>query len=229
MKRLLIAVSSATLLASPLFAGAQAKNFEGFSAQIGAGFAQVTPTSSGGTITPYPATSYTTSADNLNTPLLFLGLAYDYALNDKWLLGVGASYAPTNSYTANQSVTISSAIPQLNATKTGRYWFNNAYSVYVKPSYVLDEQSNVYGKLGYTGLTSNGDSASIKLTGWMAAAGYTRNIDKNLYGFAEVAYAKYGDAALPTDYFAASIPNAVNNGTIAASAIEIKFGIGYKF
>jgi hypothetical protein len=64
----------------------------------------------------------------------------------------------------------------------------------------------------------------------MFAAGYTRNFDNNLYGFAELAYAKYGDADIPTNYFAAKLgSSAVNNGTIAASAMEIKFGIGYKF
>jgi opacity protein-like surface antigen len=64
----------------------------------------------------------------------------------------------------------------------------------------------------------------------MFAAGYTRNFDKNLYGFVEVAYAKYGDGDLPTNYFASTIAStAVNNGTVAASAMEIKLGVGYKF
>ena len=78
-------------------------------------------------------------------------------------------------------------------------------------------------------MTSNGDTASVKLNGWMVAAGYSRNFDKNLYGFGDLAYANYGDASLPTDYFAASLPSAVNNGTISAKAIEVKVGLGYKF
>jgi opacity protein-like surface antigen len=100
MKRLIIATVSAALLASPIFASAQAKNFEGFKAELGAGYAQVKPTSSGGTITPYNFT-YTAAADNLNTPLFFLGLGYDYAVSDSWLVGVGGSYAPFNSNTGN--------------------------------------------------------------------------------------------------------------------------------
>ena len=222
MKRLLIATASAALLASPIFASAQAKNFEGFKAELGAGYAQVKPSSSGGTISPYGLT-YTAAADNLNTPLFFLGLGYDYAINDSWLIGVGGTYAPFNSNTGNQSVTIA------GSSTSGRYWFNKAYSLFVKPSYVLDKDSTVYGKVGYTGLSSNGDTATVDLKGMMFAAGYSRNFDKNLYGFAEVAYAKYGDSDLPTNYFASKLPNAVNNGTISASAMEIKFGIGYKF
>lgn len=228
MKRLLIATASAALLASPIFASAQAKNFEGFKAELGAGLAQVKPTASGGTITGASAftTSYTTSADNLNTPLFFLGLGYDYAINDSWLIGVGGTYAPFNSKTGDQSLTLN----PLGKTIPGRYWFNNAYSLFVKPSYVLDKDSTVYGKVGYTGLSTNGDTASVNLKGMMFAAGYTRNFDKNLYGFAEVAYAKYGDGDLPTNYFAASLAStAVNTGTVSASAMEIKFGIGYKF
>jgi len=227
MKHLITASVGAALLASPIFASAQAKNFEGFKAELGAGYAQVKPSSSGGTISPYY--TYTGAADNLNTPLFFLGLGYDYAVNDSWLIGVGGSYAPFNSNTGNQSVTITS--PQGTAAPVpGRYWFNNAYSLFVKPSYVLDKDSTVYGKIGYTGLTSNSDSSSTNLKGMMFAAGYTRNFDNNLYGFAELAYAKYGDADIPTNYFAAKLgSSAVNNGTIAASAMEIKFGIGYKF
>jgi len=228
MKHLITASVGAALLASPIFASAQAKNFEGFKAELGAGYAQVKPSSSGGTIsgTPY-ATSYTAAADNLNTPLFFLGLGYDYAINDSWLVGVGGTYAPFNSNTGNQTVTLSAPA---NTVISGRYWFNNAYSLFVKPSYVLDKDSTVYGKVGYTGLTSNGDTASINLKGMMFAAGYSRNFDKNLYGFAEVAYAKYGDGDLPTNYFnKAPLTGAVNNGTISASAMEIKFGIGYKF
>jgi len=227
MKRLFIATLGTVLMASPLFVAAQAKNFEGFKAELGAGYAQVKPTASGGTISGASAytTSYTTAADNLNTPLFFLGLGYDYAINDSWLIGVGGTYAPFNSNTGNQSITTPAA-----GTVSGRYWFNNAYSLFVKPSYVLDKDSTVYGKVGYTGLRSNGDTATVNLTGMMFAAGYTRNFDKNLYGFAEVAYAKYGDGSLPTNYFATSVKtDAVNNGTISASAMEINFGIGYKF
>jgi hypothetical protein len=225
MKHLITATVGAALLASPIFASAQAKNFEGFKAELGAGYAQVKPSASGGTITPYQST-YTTAADNLNTPLFFLGLGYDYAINDSWLIGVGGTYAPFNSNTGNQSITISGGV---NSIKSGRYWFNNAYSLFVKPSYVLDKDSTVYGKVGYTGLTSNGDTASVNLKGMMFAAGYSRNFDNNLYGFAEVAYAKYGDGDIPTNYFASALPNAINNGTVTASAMEIKFGIGYKF
>jgi hypothetical protein len=227
MKRLFTATLGTVLMASPLFVAAQAKNFEGFKAELGAGYAQVKPTSSGGTISPYY--TYTAAADNLSTPLFFLGLGYDYAINDSWLVGVGGTYAPFNSNTGNQSVTVTSPLGT-GAPTAGRYWFNNAYSLFVKPSYVLDKDSTVYGKVGYTGLSSNGDTAKVNLKGMMFAAGYSRNFDKNLYGFAEVAYAKYGDADLPTDYFAAKLGStAVNNGTIAASAMEIKFGIGYKF
>ena len=228
MKRLCIATLGTVLMASPLFVAAQAKNFEGFKAELGGGYAQVKPTASGGTISGASAstTSYTTAADNLNTPLFFLGLGYDYAINDSWLIGVGGTYAPFNSKTGDQSLTVN----PLGKTTPGRYWFNNAFSLFVKPSYVLDKDSTVYGKVGYTGLRTNGDSASVNLKGMMFAAGYSRNFDKNLYGFVEVAYAKYGDGDLPTNYFASTIAStAVNNGTVAASAMEIKFGVGYKF
>jgi hypothetical protein len=228
MKRLFIATLGTVLMASPLFVAAQAKNFEGFKAELGAGYAQVKPTASGGTISGASAftTSYTTAADNLNTPLFFLGLGYDYVINDSWLIGVGGTYAPFNSKTGDQSLTVN----PLGRTTPGRYWFNNAFSLFVKPSYVLDKDSTVYGKVGYTGLSTNGDSASVNLKGMMFAAGYSRNFDKNLYGFVEVAYAKYGDGDLPTNYFASTIAStAVNNGTVAASAMEIKFGVGYKF
>jgi hypothetical protein len=230
MKSLIIATASAALLASPMFASAQAKNFEGFKAELGAGYAQVKGNASGGTITPvYYASSYTGAADNLNTPLFFLGLGYDYAINDSWLIGVGGTYAPFNSNTGNQTITFSPYSPSGPSGAnpvTARFWFNNAYSLFVKPSYVLDKDSTVYGKVGYTGLTSNSDKSSTALTGMMFAAGYSRNFDKNLYGFAELAYAKYGDSSIPTNYFS---PSLVNNGTISASAMEIKFGIGYKF
>jgi outer membrane immunogenic protein len=224
MKKLLLAASATALMVSPLFVSAQAKNFEGFKAEVGAGYAQVKPSGSGGNISPYSLT-YTTASDNLNTPLFFLGLGYDFAINDSWLIGIGGSYAPFNSNTGNQSVTIPGVV-----TTTGRYWFNNAYALFLKPSYVIDKDSTVYGKIGYTGLTSNGDTAKVNLTGMMFAAGYSRNFDKNLYGFAEISYAKYGDASLPTDYFVSpKLPLAVNDGTINASAMEIKFGLGYKF
>jgi len=221
MKRLLIATASAALLASPIFASAQAKNFEGFFAEAGLGYGNFSSDFSGGKVSVYP---YTVSADTVKSIIGVIGGGYNFALTNEFVLGVGGSYSPSRS--ASAPSTITSAI--VGGSTTGSGAVQNIYSLYVSPGYAISQDSLVYAKVGYTGATAvfSGTYPNVNLNGYVLGLGFKKTFDKNLYGFVEGKYASFGSKDLDPNAFS---PAVTNTGSMSAKGMDIVLGVGYKF
>jgi len=221
MKRLLIATASAALLASPIFASAQAKNFEGFFAEAGLGYGNFSSDFSGGKVSVYP---YTVSADTVKSIIGVIGGGYNFALTNEFVLGIGGSYSPSRS--ASAPSTITSAI--VGGSITGSGAVQNIYSLYVSPGYAISQDSLVYAKVGYTGSTAvfSGTYPNVNLNGYVLGLGFKKTFDKNLYGFVEGKYASFGSKDLDPNAFSSAV---TNTGSMSAKGMDILIGVGYKF
>jgi hypothetical protein len=228
MKRLLIVTASAALLASPIFASAQAKNFEGFFAEAGLGYGTFNGSFSGGNVSlanGTPLGSYSVSADTIKSIIGVVGAGYNFALSNEFVLGVGGSYSPSRSASAPSTVTVP---PVLGGTINASGAVQNIYSLYLSPGYAISQDSLVYAKVGYTGATAvfSGATPNLNLNGYVLGLGFKKTFDKNLYGFVEGKYASFGSKDLDPNALNASI---TNTGSMSAKGMDIVLGVGYKF
>jgi hypothetical protein len=232
MKRLIIASASLALLASPYFASAQAKNFEGFFAEAGLGYGTFNGSLSGGNLSATSSGaalgSYTANADTVKSIIGVIGGGYNFALTNEFVLGVGGSYSPSRSASAPSTTVITSPFPTLAGTLTGAGAVQNIYSIYLSPGYAISQDSLVYAKVGYTGATAvfSGNPPNVNLNGYVLGLGFKKSFDKNLYGFVEGKYASFGSKDLDTKSLDPSI---TNTGSMSAKGMDIVVGVGYKF
>jgi hypothetical protein len=228
MKRIFVATIGAALIASPLFASAQAKNFEGFFAEAGLGYGTFNGSFSGGNLSTTGGTAlgpYSVDANTVKSIIGVIGGGYNFALTNEFVLGLGGSYSPSRSASATSTITVPAA---LGSTITGAGAVGNIYSIYLSPGYALSQDSLVYGKVGYTGATavSSGSIPNVNLNGYVLGLGFKKTFDKNLYGFIEGKYASFGSKDLEPNALNSSV---TNTGSMSAKGMDILVGVGYKF
>jgi hypothetical protein len=228
MKRIFVATIGAALMASPLFASAQAKNFEGFFAEAGLGYGTFNGSFSGGNLSTSggtPLGAYSVDANTIKSILGVIGGGYNFALTNEFVLGVGGSYSPSRSASASSTVTVPAS---LGSTITAAGAVGNIYSIYLSPGYAISQDSLIYGKVGYTGATAvfSGSVPNVNLNGYVLGLGFKKTIDKNLYGFVEGKYASFGSKDLEPNALSSSI---TNTGSMSAKGMDILVGVGYKF
>jgi opacity protein-like surface antigen len=215
MKKQLLVAAATTVLAGSAMAQSA---FEGPYAQIGIGYESVSPSFSGGTVaaTPTTRTAYSVSADNSNGFTGNVGLGYNFALSEGFLLGIGAEYSPLESSSANYTL----RVPAVAYTEKGNYKKTNSYNIFLAPGFVIDKDKLAYVKVGYTGMSIKSGGDTTNFTGMSAGLGYKQMISGSLYGFAEVNYAKYDNQ---------NLTGTGVTGTQNASITNALVGIGYKF
>jgi hypothetical protein len=233
MKNTLIKLAAVATLGAPLAVFAQSKSFKGFYGEAGLGYGSLSSSFSGGNIngTGY-SLPYSLTADNVKTIIGTVAVGYNFPLSNEYLLGLGVSYNPSRSASATTggNINASSVGGQAINPITGTVAVQNVYSVYIKPSYVLDKDSLIYAKLGYTGATAvpGGTTQNISLSGYLFGLGYSKSISSNLYFFGEAKYATFGSSNVVLD--TTGITGATGNtGTVSASGYDAIVGIGYKF
>jgi len=228
MKRLIIASASLALLASPYFASAQAKNFEGFFAEAGLGYGTFNGSLSGGNLSSGSTSlgAYSVDANTIKSFLGVIGGGYSFALTNEFVLGVGGSYSPSRSASASSTINLPAALG--GGTSTGAGAVQNIYSLYLSPGFAISQDSLVYGKVGYTGATAvfSGATPNLNLNGYVLGLGFKKSFDKNLYGFVEGKYASFGSKDLDTN---ALSPSITNTGSMSAKGMDVIVGVGYKF
>jgi opacity protein-like surface antigen len=203
----------------PALAFAQAKEFEGFNVELGVGYGQFSPSNINGLVGNAP---YSAVPGKINTFLGVLGAGYNYAISNDFLLGVGATYFPSRSASASGTAQITGIG---NSQTSGQV--ENVYSVYLKPAMVIDKESLVYAKIGYTGATAvNDGTTKTSLNGYLVGLGYQRNFNNHFYMFGEGKYASYGSKDIDSH---AVTPSAINTGSLSANAWDMIVGVGYKF
>ena len=227
MKRIFVATIGAALIASPFFASAQAKNFEGFFAEAGLGYGTFNGSFSGGNLSSGSTAlgAYSVDANTIKSILGVIGGGYNFALTNEVVLGVGGSYSPSRSASATSTLTLPAA---LGGSSTASGAVQNIYSIYLSPGYAISQDSLVYGKVGYTGATAvfSGSPPNVNLNGYVLGLGFKKTFDKNMYGFIEGKYASFGSKDLDSNALSSAI---TNTGSMSAKGMDIVVGVGYKF
>jgi hypothetical protein len=156
MRKLLMAAAVGAACLTPL-AQAQTRNFEGFGIGLGATLTNTT--------TEYVQGGSLSATDNDTHALL--QLQYNAAVNDVWVLGLGAILSGGD----------------LNAGSIAHnlYKMKNTYSLYVAPGYVLNGDWMGYGKLAYLNTDlrdASGNSFNFD-SGWGYGVGLQALFGKN--------------------------------------------------
>ena len=227
MKKILLAVLCAT--STTTFA--DSKVFEGLSIDLSAGY-QKTERDSSSTVTQIAdgvtsvAAEPMTSVDDSNTNII-LGAAYNFALNNSYLLGVGFDYDFAEHNIGN---------PIINGDPTDtsvNFELSNAMSLYLKPQLMITEKSQVYAKLAY--IRADVDSTepskatfvssdSESIDGYSIGAGYANMIAGNVSLFVEANYFNYGEEDARVNY-----TDQILSTPTDIDGYNAKIGIAYTF
>ena len=227
-QKLLVA---AVLVASSFAVSAQS-SFEGFYGQVGVGYSSSKPSAGTTTLTPPAGSSpssyaMSTSVSTANSFNGAVSAGYTFLVQPKFTLGLGVDYMPVAGQSANYSVSNSNLSP---STISSTYKQNSLYNVYIAPGFVIDKDSLVYAKLGYSGTQIKfGNGGSTNYTGYLVGLGYKQIITGGLYGFGELNYTSYGNQTSSiTGPWASGGTYGISN-TNNAQALNARLGIGYKF
>lgn len=225
----LLVLAGVTTLSS-MQVSAQSKSFEGAYGQIGIGYESVTPSLTNYNIA-YGGSSYPfgTSANNANSFTGTATVGYTFAVNQQFLLGIGAEYSPFAGQSASYTLTNPNIIP---STYSSSYKKNNSYNIFISPGTPIGADGLLYGKVGYTGaqIKDNSDGSTANYTGYSLGLGYKQYITGNIYGFAEGNYFSYGNKSQSNPgNFTSGGGSYVLSGTTSANAYNLIVGIGYKF
>jgi len=239
-----LALAITSIAASSAMAqSAKANAWEGFYGQVGVGFGIFTPSLSNGSAkypAPYsaiPASVSPSNVNNVNTGLMNLAAGYNFAINESYILGIGATYYPGASSSATGVMNVNQttgnpAYNALNSSTTATYNVKNLYSIVLTPGYVIDKDRLAYAKVGYTGATIGISSPIIaynttNLTGYTLGLGYKQILTGSIYAFGEFNYAVYGNSSVN----AITSSNGVLISGLSAKGIgtDILVGLGYRF
>lgn len=231
-KFLLISALAATLASPAVFA--QAKNFEGIGLQISTGYQNNEIKTSNSNINGYSVINGTDVIGAQNVSKggmpLNLGLGYNLALTDRFMLGAMVEYNPLSMDLGSGSITFNG-----NPVTDGGYKgkLQNQVSLSLLPGYAFTDSAMGYLKLGWINATaklepSDGSSSLSKnANGFLVGLGGRYLFTKNVYGFAEANYATYAGVNANT-----SLGNN-SSDTIGAkmtpSSYSFLLGVGARF
>lgn len=212
--------------------------WEGAYTQIGIGYESFMTSSQSGTTT-LPASRFgglagtydnKSKANNANGIAANISAGYSFGLNDKFVLGVGATYFPGASSAASLSFTT----PALNSTTNGKYNVKNLYNLFLSPGYVIDKERLTYAKVGYAGGTvsayaPNGINAfptkNVAIGGLSFGLGYKQMLTEKIYLLGEANYAMFNSTIASVVTNSGAIVNSKING----NGVDLLVGIGYRF
>lgn len=131
-----------------------------------------------------------------------VGLSYLKAVNDKWLVGAGVTYDFGSANVAKSVATHSGITYQTKAT------VKNHFSVYLQPTYAINEKSALFAKVGYhsIGLKVIDDkgqtyrdfkAAKTNLDGIGYGFGLMTFVDENVFVKAEMEFVSYREVEIP--------------------------------
>ena len=228
MKYKYIASAIALLLSVQANAETKSNAWEGAYGQIGIiGYESYIPKNSNGTTTiggnAYPNTA---TANHANGPAANITIGYNFALSNKYLLGVGAALYPGHSRSASSTL-----VTNGTNIKTGTYDVSNVFSFSIIPGYAIDSNRLVYAKVGYAGSTINANSPgnypqqSNRVNGTVYGLGYKQLITESIYAFGEGNYA----VNRPKPVTVLTDSGATVTSTADATGYDFIFGVGYRF
>lgn len=239
MKKFLISILLA-LSASPLIAQSA---FEGFYGQIATGYEKNSYTSINPTWSQPSGLNASDSAPNQSSsgaPLI-LGIGYNYAVSNEYLIGIGFDYSALSQNTSNFSQSGTNSAGTTGTIANMSYKVSNRMNLFLTPSYVINTNSLVYLKAGYSlqqlqysqgadtdvGLTS-GFNSTKNVNGYILGLGYKQIIANGLYGFVEGNYMSYSSSSISGTGMAGTTPTTFITSP-SLNAYNLLVGVGYKF
>lgn len=190
---------------------AQANGFAGFNVGLGVGYVQ-------------PKVTYTDNISGYyqwdkNDYVFQVDAAYNKAINDKWLIGIGVSMDLNNTNAGTQNAAYGPIEAMLK----------DHYAAYLQSTFMIDSSSAVFAKIGYHAIKVNAIGLSgarwlddkFRTQGIGYGIGYKRFVNKNIFAQAEIQVVDYDDKLL-TD-------NAGYNWSYQQKTTAGIFTLGYKF
>ena len=223
----ILKLSAIALLASSTSLMAQSKNFAGASIGISGSMAGVEV--EGSTSDSSSATTGSGSFGKI-TPVPSVDINYGFEAGSNFVFGIGASYIPAKVEFGTNAFT-DSTNSQRDAV-TGE--LKDIYSIYITPTYVINNNSALYAKVGYIhgDLSLSSSSSNVVFTkkpsdveGWSIGIGSKTMLTNNLYLTVEGNYTEF-DSITATTTDSESNTNTSSATPKVAQAI---IGIGYKF
>jgi outer membrane immunogenic protein len=221
MKLKLALVFAAATISAPAFCAQPTDKFEGVAVQFGTGYQQ--NKMGGGTLflnnTGANSGASIASGDNNKVPAV-VEISYGLKMSPQFILGLGASYDFSSASIVGNCVGCAPA-----AAITTK--IQNRYNIYFAPGVKTSEDGLAYVKLGYSGIStsvaaSDGSALTNGLNNHAVSygVGYKQFFNSNIYGFAEMNYAKHnsGNITGPTVYYSSDI-----------KSTSYLLGVGYKF
>ena len=217
MKKKLLVVAATAMMAGSVMAAGSA--FEGFNAQLGAGYNSYSPTI---TDQPNSGTASTFTMGNGGSIAVRPGLGYTAGLGDTFTLGGLVEYDIVNS----KNVVVTQYDPSDRTTTSLNMQQKNKTTFSVLPGIAIDETTMAYAKLGYstfkTQLTYPGGSGSATNGSYNYGLGVKKLIDKNVYVFGEGNYSTIVSKTQP-------YTDGTGSTKFAGSSYNLIVGVGYKF
>jgi opacity protein-like surface antigen len=200
----------ATTAATPALS--QAKNFAGPSIAIGAGYSSQTYT---GKLTT--ADEDVLSIDNgKNDFSSLIDLSYGVNLEKNFSLSIGGTYDLTKSKVK---------LVDLNGDNVSTE-LKDHYSIYIQPTYLINDNTGIFGKLNYNfaknvgKITGNTETTTKNLEGWGYGLGIKTFLNANTFVQVEGNYVDYDTHS-----------TTINDNVISVNpkVLSALISIGYKF
>jgi opacity protein-like surface antigen len=163
-------------------------------------------------------------------PFASIFAEYSTTLDKSWKLAIGLDYIPLE--TEIESMTRSCTSQNAGTTSgsgntTAKMELKNHATLYIQPSYMIDQTLSVFGKVGYShadldiNATNAATGSSLKkkdtLQGYLVGVGIQNNISKNAFVRLEANYTAYDDVT----YTNTTGTKFTGDGTLMAAKVSI--------
>ena len=221
----ILKLSAVALLASSTSLMAQSKSFEGVS--LGLSASVVGAEVSGSSASSSPGTRTSSGSIGKVAEIAAIDLSYGHAVNNNFLIAIGASYTPGKAKAGTGTYTGDGTTGDTNGSLNLE--LKDPYTIYIAPTYAISKDAAIYAKLGYSKADINvnatgGAALTTKpsdLEGWTYAIGSKTLLTNNVY---------VGVEASVTDYDSIRATRATGvNVSADAKVAQGTITLGYKF
>jgi hypothetical protein len=228
----ILKLSAVALLASSTSLMAQSKSFEGVS--LGLSASVVGAEVSGSSASSSPGTRTSSGSIGKVAEIAAIDLSYGHAVNNNFLIAIGASYTPGKAKAGTGTYTGDGTSGDTNGSLNLE--LKDPYTIYIAPTYAISKDAAIYAKLGYSKADVNvsaTDSATLSkkpedLEGITYAIGSKTMLTPNLYLGIEASLTDYDSISATRAARTSPTRDAVNVSADAKVA-QGTITLGYKF
>ena len=222
----ILKLSAVALLASSTSLMAQSKSFEGVS--LGLSASVVGAEVSGNSASSSPGTRTSSGSIGKVAEIAAIDLSYGHAVNNNFLIAIGASYTPGKAKAGTGTYTGDGTTGDTNGSLNLE--LKDPYTIYIAPTYAVSKDAALYAKLGYSKADVNvtaTDSAALSkkpndLEGITYAIGSKILLNNNVYIGVEASLTEY-------DSISATRSTGSVNVNADATVAQGTITLGYKF